>query len=131
MALFSKVFLVVSDLKQIEYTCNDMEFSKNTLGHPLLSLVIDVSLLWKILLHSFQIRDGVVGAARKDAVSDGEAGVDDDEEDAKFEEKPGKKTKGQSFEYLSKQPVHQGRLMVDLLHEEPSSPQAHLAYFLL
>ena len=53
MALFSKVFLVVSDLKQIEYACNDMEFSKNTLGHPLLSLVIDVSLLWKILLHSF------------------------------------------------------------------------------
>ena len=67
----------------------------------------------------------------KGADGDGEAGVDDDEEDAKFEEKPGKKTKGQSFEYLSKQPVHQGRLMVDLLHEEPSSPQAHLAYFLL
>ena len=91
MALSLKVFLVVSDLKQIEDACNDMEFSRNILGHPFLSLKIDVSLLWKILLHSFQIRDGVVGAAGKDADSDCEAGVDDDEEDAKFEEKPGKK----------------------------------------
>ena len=79
----------------------------------------------------FKIRDGVVGGAGEDADSDGEAGVDHDEKDAKFEEKPGKKTKGQSFKYLTKQPVHQGRLMVDLLHEEPGSPQAHLAYFLL
>ena len=97
MALFSKVFLLVSDLKQIEDGCNDMEFSRNSLGHPLLSLVIDVSLLWKILLHSFQIRDGVVGGAREDANSDGEAGVDDDEEVAKFEEKPGKKNERSVF----------------------------------
>ena len=30
-----------------------------------------------------------------------------------------------------KAPVHQGLLTVDLVHEEPGSPQAHLAYFLL